>query len=215
MPAHWTIQEKKLLLEAVNNNKINNRIQWNEVQSIVKTKTYNQCRTMYSVILKPTEQLPVNFKWTFKNYAKLLVCVLEYGTKWEFIQKNYFQNTTSNALKKKYIKSNKILERIIDVIKQLNRQVDVQLTEQEVKQLQVVIQFICYRAKLCSWYYQAITDPNVQKPIFPINLESYRDDELETEAIDILESKLYRRISRYIDFETMQTQIMNMSILQQ
>ncbi|CAL5984971.1 Myb-like_DNA-binding domain-containing protein [Hexamita inflata] len=157
---HWTEEEKLLLLEAVNKNKINNRIQWQAVQSIVSSKSYNQCRTMYSVMLKPADSFPVNYNWSFKNYAKLLMCVLEYGTKWEFIQRNYFQETTSNALKKKYVKSDKVLQRLIVLyLKQLRNNIE----------------------------------------------------ELETEPIDIIEGKLYKRIAKYMNFEQMRTKIMSMS----
>ncbi|CAL5995521.1 Myb-like_DNA-binding domain-containing protein [Hexamita inflata] len=210
---HWAEKEKLLLLEAVNQNKINNRIQWQTVQSIVSTKSYNQCRTMYSVMLKPADSFPVNYNWSFKNYAKLLMCVLEYGTKWEFIQRNYFQETTANALKKKYVKSDKVLQRLINVIKQLNRNIDVQISSQEIHMLQIVIQYIIYRTKLCSWYYQVIMDPSLPKPSYPLFLKQLRNniEELETEPIDIIEGKLYKRIAKYMNFEQMRTKIMSMT----
>ncbi|CAL5984972.1 Myb-like_DNA-binding domain-containing protein [Hexamita inflata] len=208
---HWTEEEKLTLIKAVSENKVNNRIQWKAVQKIVQTKSYNQCRTMYSVMLKPTDSEPVNFKWSFKNYAKLLMCVLEYGKKWQFIQRNYFQETTANALKKKYVKSEKVLERLIETMKLINRQIDVQLSNQEIYMLQTVIQYICYRAKLCAWYYQVIAEPNLPKPAYPASLEQYQDNEMEKEPIDIIEGKLYKRIAKYMNFEQMRTKIMSMS----
>ncbi|CAL5984920.1 Myb-like_DNA-binding domain-containing protein [Hexamita inflata] len=209
---HWTENEKQFLLESVNKNKINNRIQWKAVQSEIKTKSYNQCRTMYSVMLKPAEVGQVNFNWSFKNYAMLMVCVLEYGTKWTFIQKNYFPDITPNAIKKKFMKSKSILQKLIDVLKMLNRLKQIELNDQEVFLLKLVIQFLCYRSDVCNWYNELLVDPNIPKPPFPALLEKYRDDEMEAEPIDIIESKLYKRISRKMDFEQMRIQIMQIPL---
>ncbi|CAL5995525.1 Myb-like_DNA-binding domain-containing protein [Hexamita inflata] len=206
---HWTEKEKLLLLEAIDQNKIKNRIQWNAVQNQVQTKSYNQCRTMYSVMLKPPQQAHVNFIWNLKNMILLLVCVLEYGTKWEFIQKNYFPTITSNAIKKKYTKSKILLERLIDILKLINRQQPVELTQKETKILKIVIEFLWYRSSLCNWYTLVIIDSTTLKPEFPIALAKYKNDELEAEPIDIIEGKLYKRLTKYMDFDQMRININN------
>ncbi|CAL6020097.1 Myb-like_DNA-binding domain-containing protein [Hexamita inflata] len=172
---HWTDEEKQQLLQAVSQNKLNNRIQWKIVQNILNNKSYNQCRTMYSVMLKPDMTKNVNFKWSFKNYAMLLVCVLEYGTKWIFIQKNYFPNTTAiNALKKKFMKSQNVLQKLIDVLKMINRLQDIQLSSQDIALLQIVIIFLSYRASVCNWYNMRFLDSTTPKPVIPVELEKYR-----------------------------------------
>ncbi|CAL6016918.1 Myb-like_DNA-binding domain-containing protein [Hexamita inflata] len=210
MPTHWTDEEKQKLIQVVDQNKLNNRIQWKVVQNIMNNKSYNQCRTMYSVMLKPEEAENVNFRWSFKNYAMLLMCVLEYGTKWKFIQKNYFPNTTANAIKKKFIRSQNVLQKLIQILDKIRKQQNLLLSNQELYQLQIVIQYLIYRASLCNWYNMQIFDATIHKPIFPIELEIYKDDEMETAPIEIIEIKLYKRIQMKIDFDQIKRRLLQM-----
>ncbi|CAL6047896.1 Myb-like_DNA-binding domain-containing protein [Hexamita inflata] len=150
---HWTDEEKQQLLQAVSQNKLNNRIQWKIVQNILNNKSYNQCRTMYSV--KP-----------------------------DYIAIQLRHSITVNCYNVLELSS-----QCLQLVQQL--------------MILILIRFIQLDIVGALSFGSGNT--------FPVELEKYMEsDEMETEPIDMIESKLYRRIQMKMDFDKIKLQIMQM-----
>ncbi|CAL5981615.1 Myb-like_DNA-binding domain-containing protein [Hexamita inflata] len=98
---HWSESEKKLLNDLVCKFKQNSRVNWKMVSSCLQGRTPSQCKMQYRGVLnKDIEK--TNFEWTDEKLIELEIIVIVYGTKWKFIQQNYFPYLKTVQLQLRY-----------------------------------------------------------------------------------------------------------------
>eukprot|EP00703_Trepomonas_sp_PC1_P001526 JAP95080.1 Myb-like DNA-binding domain-containing protein [Trepomonas sp. PC1] len=113
----WTNEEKERLIESVKAHTVGNRIQWSLVQNEVG-KSANQCKSMYIIQLN-LKQFSSNQKWSYDQTLQLFALVYNYGTQWQFLQKNYFPSRTAGQLKQKYLHAGKQTKAQMQLVRQL------------------------------------------------------------------------------------------------
>ncbi|CAL6012381.1 Myb-like_DNA-binding domain-containing protein [Hexamita inflata] len=97
----WSEQEKQRLLELIEQNKTNSRVDWKIISQNLQNRTPTQCKLQYRHVLnKNTEK--VNFEWTYEKEQELRMLVRLYGKKWTFLQKNYFEQLSSEKIRVKF-----------------------------------------------------------------------------------------------------------------
>ncbi|CAL5991907.1 Myb-like_DNA-binding domain-containing protein [Hexamita inflata] len=101
MKQQWTQLEKQKLYKLIQQQQTNQRINWQKIATIMENRTATQCKLQYRNVLS-TKKESVNFQWTHEFELQLLELVHEYGTKWKFIQYNYFSNLNTEQIRLKY-----------------------------------------------------------------------------------------------------------------
>ncbi|CAL6082017.1 Myb-like_DNA-binding domain-containing protein [Hexamita inflata] len=101
MKTPWSWDEKQLLLQLIDQNQVNNRIDWNKISTLIKTRTAIQCKLQYRNVLR-TENVKVNFEWSDEQIRQLMVCVYFYGQKWKYIKSKYFPFLDTEQLRLKH-----------------------------------------------------------------------------------------------------------------
>ncbi|CAL5997829.1 Myb-like_DNA-binding domain-containing protein [Hexamita inflata] len=95
----WSLQEKQRLYFVVKKYKQNDRINWNLVAEQMPDRTPTQCRLQYRNNNQNKQK--VNNQWNTYMTRQLMCLTHVYGKKWNFLQKNYFPNITSEQLRLK------------------------------------------------------------------------------------------------------------------
>ncbi|CAL6005784.1 Myb-like_DNA-binding domain-containing protein [Hexamita inflata] len=101
MKQQWTTQEKEKLYKLAQQQQTNQRINWLKIASLMENRTAQQCKLQYRNVLSVKKEA-LNFQWTHEQELQLLELVLEYGSKWKFLQQNYFNHLTSEQIRQKY-----------------------------------------------------------------------------------------------------------------
>ncbi|CAL5980085.1 Myb-like_DNA-binding domain-containing protein [Hexamita inflata] len=97
----WSESEKNLLNSLVCNYKQNSRVNWKIISSFFKGRTPSQCKMQYRGVLNKNIE-KTNFEWTDEKLIELEIIVILYGTKWKFIQQNYFPYLKTEQLQLRY-----------------------------------------------------------------------------------------------------------------
>ncbi|CAL6091671.1 Myb-like_DNA-binding domain-containing protein [Hexamita inflata] len=98
---HWSESEKNLLNDLVCKYKQNSRVNWQIVSSCLQGRTPSQCKMQYRGVLNKNME-KINFEWTDDKLIELEIIVMLYGTKWKFIQQNYFPYLKTIQLQLRY-----------------------------------------------------------------------------------------------------------------
>ncbi|CAL6043023.1 Myb-like_DNA-binding domain-containing protein [Hexamita inflata] len=98
----WSHDEKRQLLDLVQQYMIHNRINWVEVANKLENRTEIQCKLQYRNVLHQNT-IQVNKKWTVHQEQQLTILNMFYGKKWTFLQQNYFQQFTVEQVRQKAI----------------------------------------------------------------------------------------------------------------
>ncbi|CAL5979659.1 Myb-like_DNA-binding domain-containing protein [Hexamita inflata] len=97
----WSELEKQQLNELITQNTTNNRINWHKIASVLNNRTPVQCKLQYRNVLNKKRE-KVNVEWTEYQEVQLTVLTMMYGTKWNFIQQNYYQKMKPEQLQLKH-----------------------------------------------------------------------------------------------------------------
>ncbi|CAL6025137.1 Myb-like_DNA-binding domain-containing protein [Hexamita inflata] len=97
----WSENEKNLLNKLVSKYKQNSRVNWKIISSHLQGRTPSQCKMQYRGVLNKNIE-KTNFEWTDEKLIELEIIVILYGTKWKFIQQNYFPYLKTEQLQLRY-----------------------------------------------------------------------------------------------------------------
>ncbi|CAL6065230.1 Myb-like_DNA-binding domain-containing protein [Hexamita inflata] len=97
----WSENEKNLLNQLVCKYKSNSRVNWKAIASYLQGRTPSQCKMQYRGVLNKNIE-KTNFEWTDEKLIELEIIVILYGTKWKFIQQNYFPYLKTEQLQLRY-----------------------------------------------------------------------------------------------------------------
>ncbi|CAL6054619.1 Myb-like_DNA-binding domain-containing protein [Hexamita inflata] len=86
------------------------RIDWKQISMKIGNRTTLQCKLQYRNVLNKQRQ-KINYKWTAEEEIQLQLLGFMFGTKWNFIQQNYYPQLRPEQLQMKYHQIN--LRRLI------------------------------------------------------------------------------------------------------
>ncbi|CAL6093619.1 Myb-like_DNA-binding domain-containing protein [Hexamita inflata] len=98
----WSQDDIDLLLKIIEQNRQQKRINWKNVAKQFPGRTLGQCKSYYTAKLM-TNSDKVNTYWDYDANLLLAAFADTYGTRWQFLSENCYQNKiTADALRKQF-----------------------------------------------------------------------------------------------------------------
>ncbi|CAL6009243.1 Myb-like_DNA-binding domain-containing protein [Hexamita inflata] len=145
----------------------------------MENRTAQQCKLQYRNVLSVKKEA-LNFQWTHEQELQLQELVLEYGSKWTFLQLNYFNHLSSEQIRQKYFYIKTREEQYLKMFEngyQLTRK-DVSLIKNGIEQIE-----FC-RQKLDQQSQEMMTMDPLEYKIYNKNCQERKEElRLEQEKI--------------------------------